>query len=70
MREYLTYVMEGPRTIGPAIEFLFIAKNIERLGDHVTNIAETVHHLMTGEQSTVHQGSGERGNRPQEDGLH
>ena len=69
-REYLTYMMEDPRTIGPAIEFLFIAKNIERMGDHATNIAETVHYLITGEQfAGLERGSG-RGDRPQEDRLH
>ena len=49
-REHLTYMMEDPRTIGTSIEFLFIAKNLERMGDHATNIAESVHYLVTGEQ--------------------
>lgn len=48
-RELLTYMMEDPRTIGPCAHLLFIAKNIERIGDHATNIAETVHYLVTGE---------------------
>lgn len=49
-RELLTYMMEDPRTIGPCAHLLFIAKNIERIGDHCTNIAETVHYLVTGEE--------------------
>ncbi|MEX2008718.1 MAG: phosphate signaling complex protein PhoU [Dongiaceae bacterium] len=47
-RELLTYMMEDPRNIGPSIHLLFIAKNIERIGDHATNIAETVHYLVLG----------------------
>ena len=48
-RELLTYMMEDPRTIGLCTHLLFIAKNIERSGDHATNIAETVYHMVTGE---------------------
>lgn len=48
-RELLTYMMEDPRTIGVSTHLLFIAKNIERIGDHATNIAETVSYLVTGE---------------------
>ncbi|MBI3678262.1 MAG: phosphate signaling complex protein PhoU [Proteobacteria bacterium] len=47
-RELLTYMMEDPRTIGLCTHLLFIAKNIERSGDHATNIAETVYHMVTG----------------------
>jgi phosphate transport system protein len=47
-RETLTYMMEDPRTITPCTHLLFIAKNIERIGDHATNIAETVHFQITG----------------------
>ncbi len=49
-RELLTYMMEDPRTIGPCAHLLFVAKNIERIGDHSTNIAETLHYLVTGEE--------------------
>lgn len=49
-RELLTYMMEDPRTISPCAHLLFVAKNIERIGDHCTNIAETVHYLITGEE--------------------
>jgi phosphate transport system protein len=48
-RELLTYMMEDPRTIGLCTHLLFVAKNIERAGDHATNIAETVYHMSTGE---------------------
>jgi phosphate transport system protein len=49
-RELLTYMMEDPRNIGPCTHLLFIAKNIERIGDHATNIAETVHFMVTGKR--------------------
>ena len=48
-REFLTYMMEDPRAITPCTHLLFVAKNIERIGDHATNIAETVHYLVTGD---------------------
>lgn len=48
-RELLTYMMEDPRTISSCAHLLFIAKNIERIGDHSTNIAEYIHYLVTGE---------------------
>ncbi|MBI1621051.1 phosphate signaling complex protein PhoU [Aquamicrobium zhengzhouense] len=48
-RELLTYMMEDPRNISPCTHLLFCAKNIERIGDHATNIAETVYHVVTGE---------------------
>jgi phosphate transport system protein len=47
-RELLTYMMEDPHTIGPASHLLFIAKNIERIGDHTTNISEMVYFVITG----------------------
>ena len=47
-RELLTYMMEDPRNITPCTHLLFCAKNIERIGDHATNIAETVHYVITG----------------------
>jgi phosphate transport system protein len=52
-RELLTYMMEDPRTISASAHLLFIAKNIERIGDHCTNIAEIVHYLVTGEEITA-----------------
>jgi len=47
-RELLTYMMEDPRNITPCTHLLFVAKNIERIGDHTTNIAENVHFLVQG----------------------
>jgi len=49
-RELLTYMMEDPRNITPATHLLFIAKNIERMGDHATNVAEILHFQVTGAQ--------------------
>jgi phosphate transport system protein len=48
-RELLTYMMEDPRNIGPSTHLMFIAKNIERIGDHATNVAEIIHFLVRGE---------------------
>lgn len=47
-RELLTYMMEDPRNITPCTHLLFVAKNMERIGDHATNIAETVHYMVYG----------------------
>jgi phosphate transport system protein len=51
-RELLTYMMEDPRHITLCIHLLFAAKNIERIGDHATNIAETIYYLVIGEVLT------------------
>jgi phosphate transport system protein len=48
-RELLTYMMEDPRSIGHCTHLLFCAKNLERFGDHATNIAENIHYVATGE---------------------
>ncbi|NMM45143.1 phosphate signaling complex protein PhoU [Rhodospirillaceae bacterium KN72] len=48
-RELLTYMMEDPRHITPCTHLLFIAKNLERIGDHATNIAEIIHFQVKGE---------------------
>jgi phosphate transport system protein len=48
-RELLTYMMGDPRTISPCAHLLFVAKNLERIGDHATNIAEIIHYDITGE---------------------
>jgi len=48
-REYLTFMLENPRNITPCMHLHFMAKNIERMGDHVTSIAEQVIYLVTGE---------------------
>ena len=52
-RELLTYMMEDPRNITACTHLLFCAKNLERIGDHVTNIAENAYYVVTGEQLPV-----------------
>jgi phosphate transport system protein len=47
-RELLTYMMEDPRNISVCIHLMFCAKNIERMGDHATNIAETIYYMVEG----------------------
>lgn len=49
-REFLTFMLEDPRNITPCMHYHFIAKNVERMGDHVTSIAEQVVFLVTGEK--------------------
>jgi phosphate transport system protein len=49
-RELLTYMMSDPRTIGSCAHLLFMAKNLERIGDHATNLAEIIHYEVTGEE--------------------
>ncbi|HWE98963.1 MAG TPA: phosphate signaling complex protein PhoU [Caulobacteraceae bacterium] len=51
-RELLTYMMGDPRTITACAHLLFVAKNLERIGDHATNIAEILHYEITGEELT------------------
>jgi phosphate transport system protein len=58
-RELLTYMMEDPRDISLCTHLLFTAKNIERIGDHTTNIAENIHYLLTGRMMS--------GERPKDD---
>ena len=49
-RELLTYLMGDPRTITACAHLLFVAKNMERIGDHATNIAEIIHYEITGDE--------------------
>ncbi|MEQ9315160.1 MAG: phosphate signaling complex protein PhoU [Henriciella sp.] len=51
-RETLTYMMEDPRQIGSNTHLIFMAKNLERIGDHATNIAKAVYYMVTGETAT------------------
>ena len=51
-RETLTYMMEDPRQIGSNTHLIFMAKNLERIGDHATNIAKAVYYMVTGEATT------------------
>jgi phosphate transport system protein len=48
-REFVTFMLEDPRNITACMHLHFIAKNIERMGDHVTSVAEQVIYLVTGE---------------------
>jgi phosphate transport system protein len=59
-RELLTYMMEDPRNISFCAHLLFCAKNIERIGDHTTNIAETIHYLVTGETLAIERPKNDR----------
>jgi phosphate transport system protein len=54
-RELLTYMMEDPRNIGLCTHLLFAAKNLERIGDHTTNIAERIHFLVKGTTLSDHR---------------
>ncbi len=47
-RNLVSYMMENPRTISSAAQLLFVARNLERIGDHATNVAEMVHYAATG----------------------
>jgi phosphate transport system protein len=58
-RELLTYMMEDPRNITFCIHLMFCAKNIERMGDHATNIAETVHYMVEGRPITDQRPKGD-----------
>ena len=58
-RELLTYMMGDPRTITAGAHLLFIAKNLERIGDHATNIAEIVHYEITGEDLPAERPKGD-----------
>ena len=60
-RELLTYMMGDPRTITACAHLLFVAKNLERIGDHATNIAELLHYEITGVELTE--------DRPKSDAL-
>ena len=63
-REFLTYMMEDPRSISTCTHILFVAKNLERIGDHATNIAESVYFLATGEALTGKRPKGGDGIAP------
>ena len=54
-RELLTYMMEDPRNITACTHLLFCAKNLERIGDHATNIAENAYYMITGRQLPLHR---------------
>jgi phosphate transport system protein len=62
-RELLTYMMEDPRSISSCTHLLFMAKNIERIGDHATNIAESVWYTAKGEPLRTPREKGDAGRR-------
>jgi phosphate transport system protein len=59
-RDLLTHMMEDPRNISFCAHLLFCSKNIERIGDHATNVAETVYYLVTGETLPADRPKGRR----------
>src|ERR1700722_16100986 len=59
-REFLTYMMEDPRNIGACRHLLFMAQNIERIGDHATNIAEDLYYLVHGTPLTETRPKGDK----------
>jgi phosphate transport system protein len=59
-REFLTYMMEDPRNIGVYTHLMFMAKNVERIGDHATNIAENVYYMVHGTPLTQARPKGDR----------
>ncbi len=59
-RTLLTHMMENPHNIGQAAHLLFVAKNLERVGDHATNIAEMVYYAATGEHMADRPGKSPR----------
>jgi phosphate transport system protein len=59
-RELLTYMMEDPRNITPCTHLLFCAKNIERIGDHITNISETIYFLANGTRLRIERPRGHK----------
>ncbi len=61
-RELLTYMMEDPRNITACTHLLFMAKNIERIGDHATNIAELIEFKVTGKEMTEARPKGDKAN--------
>jgi phosphate transport system protein len=61
-RELLTYMMEDPRNITFCMQLMFCAKDIERMGDHATNIAETVYYMIEGREITVQRPKGDTTN--------
>ena len=72
-RELVTYMMEDARNITPCTHLLFIAKNLERIGDHATHIAETVYYAVTGEPLTEERPKGDSSAyavvRPRHEGI-
>jgi phosphate transport system protein len=62
-RELLASMMQDPRNVTPCTHLMFCAKNLERIGDHATNIAETVYYIVTGDQMPVERPKDDRSHR-------
>ncbi|MCK6443258.1 phosphate signaling complex protein PhoU [Elstera cyanobacteriorum] len=58
-RELLTYMMEDPRNITACTHVLFMSKNLERMGDHATNIAETIYYIVRGKVPAEERAKGD-----------
>lgn len=58
-REVVTYMVEDSRLIGVGAHLLFLAKNLERIGDHTTHVSEMIHYIVTGERLTEERRKGE-----------
>lgn len=54
-RELLTFMIEDPRTIGQATQLLFVARYLERVADHATNLGESVYYMVTGERKDLNR---------------
>lgn len=68
-RELLTYMMEDPRNITSCMHMLFITKNLERMGDHTTAIAEQIHYVITGSLPEEKRSKGDKTSRLSESDL-
>ena len=68
-RELLTHMMEDPRNITAGMHLHFIAKNMERMGDHVTSVAEQVVYMVTGETPDEQRNKGDNTSLMDADGV-
>ena len=69
-RRLIDFMKAEPQRVPVGAHLLFIAKNIERIGDHATNIAESVYYLVTGEALTGPRPKGDKSSFDQVDGTH
>jgi len=62
-RELLTYMLQAPDTIEPALDLILISRHLERIGDHATNVGEDVIFILSAKDVRHHQGDSTRGSR-------
>jgi phosphate transport system protein len=62
-RELLTYMLQAPETIEPALDLILISRHLERIGDHATNVGEDVIFILSAKDVRHHQGDSTRGSR-------